>query len=180
MNPMNCFVRTGNSLTIRNWLIAAVLGGCAVGMVSAAMAGGSRATEKRYFLRSKGKSWHSSWYDPSVGRPMALVVPPTAEFISEYSWGVPSSRTMPLYQQFYRPYPGPGAVPGQTVWRSQRARAVVRQRPWSQRLSASRALAVAAHGLSGAIAKNASRWRRASAGRPTSTSTPAMCQWASA
>ena len=114
MNPMNCFVRTGKSLTIRNWLIAAVLGGCAVGMVSAAMAGGSRATEKRYFLRSKGKSWHSTWYDPSVGRPMALVVPPTAEFISEYSWGVPSSRTMPLYQQFYRPYPGPGAVPGQS------------------------------------------------------------------
>jgi len=114
MNPMNRLVRTGNSLTIRNWLIAAVLGGCAVGMVSAAMAGGSRATEKRYFLRSKGKSWHSTWYDPSVGRPMALVVPPTAEFISEYSWGVPSSRTMPLYQQFYRPYPGPGAVPGQS------------------------------------------------------------------
>lgn len=114
MNPMNRLVRTGNSLTIRSWLIAAVLGGCAVGMVSAAVAGGSRATEKRYFLRSKGKSWHSTWYDPSVGRPMALVVPPTAEFISEYSWGVPSSRTMPLYQQFYRPYPGPGAVPGQS------------------------------------------------------------------
>lgn len=68
--------------------------------------------EKRYFLRSQGKSWHSVWYDPSVGRPMALVVPPTAEFTSEYSWGVPSSRVMPIYHQFRRPYPGPGAVPG--------------------------------------------------------------------
>jgi hypothetical protein len=68
--------------------------------------------EKRYFLRSQGKSWHSAWYDPSVGRPMALVVPPTAEFMTEYSWGVPSSRVMPLYHQFRRPYPGPGAVPG--------------------------------------------------------------------
>ena len=68
--------------------------------------------EKRYFLRSQGKSWHSGWYDPSVGRPMALVVPPTAEFTAEYGWGVPSSRVMPLYHQFRRPYPGAGAVPG--------------------------------------------------------------------
>jgi hypothetical protein len=68
--------------------------------------------EKRYFLRSQGKSWHSAWYDPSIGRPMALVVPPTAEFMTEYSWGVPSSRVMPLYHQFRRPYPGAGAVLG--------------------------------------------------------------------
>jgi len=68
--------------------------------------------EKRYFLRSQGKSWHSQWYDPSIGRPMALVVPPTAEFTSEYGWGVPSSRVMPIYHQFRRPYPGAGAVPG--------------------------------------------------------------------
>jgi hypothetical protein len=68
--------------------------------------------EKRYFLRSQGKSWHSAWYDPSIGRPMALVVPPTAEFTSEYSWGVPSSRVMPIYHQFRRPYPGPGAAAG--------------------------------------------------------------------
>jgi hypothetical protein len=70
--------------------------------------------EKRYFLRSQGKSWHSGWYDPSVGRPLALVVPPTAEFTTEYGWGVPSSRVMPIYHQFRRPYPGAGAVPGST------------------------------------------------------------------
>jgi hypothetical protein len=72
------------------------------------------ATEKRYFLRSQGKSWHSGWYDPAVGRPMALMVPPTAEFTSEYSWGVPSSRVMPIYHQFRRPYPGAGVVSGGT------------------------------------------------------------------
>jgi hypothetical protein len=70
--------------------------------------------EKRYFLRSQGKSWHSAWYDPSIGRPMALVVPPTADFTTEYGWGVPSSRVMPIYHQFRRPYPGAGAVPGST------------------------------------------------------------------
>ncbi len=68
--------------------------------------------EKRYFLRSQGKSWHSAWYDPAEGRPIALVVPPTAEFQTQYSWGVPSSRVMPIYHQFRRPYPGPGAISG--------------------------------------------------------------------
>jgi hypothetical protein len=68
--------------------------------------------EKRYFLRSQGKSWHSAWYDPAEGRPIALVVPPTAEFQTQYSWGVPSSRVAPIYHQFRRPYPGPGAVAG--------------------------------------------------------------------
>jgi len=41
-------------------------------------------------------------------------VPPTAEFQTQYSWGVPSSRVMPIYHQFRRPYPGPGAMPGGT------------------------------------------------------------------
>lgn len=68
--------------------------------------------EKRYFLRSQGKSWHSAWYDPAEGRPIALVVPPTAEFQTQYGWGVPSSRVAPIYHQFRRPYPGPGAVAG--------------------------------------------------------------------
>jgi len=68
--------------------------------------------EKRYFLRSQGKSWHSTWYDPAEGRPIALVVPPTAEFQSQYAWGVPSSRVAPIYHQFRRPYPGPGGVGG--------------------------------------------------------------------
>jgi hypothetical protein len=66
----------------------------------------------RYFLRSQGKSWHSGWYDPWEGRPIALVVPPTAEFQTQYGWGVPSSRVAPIYHQFRRPYPGPGAVGG--------------------------------------------------------------------
>ena len=40
------------------------------------------------------------------------MVPPTAEFMTQYSWGVPSSRVMPLYHQYRRPYPGPGASAG--------------------------------------------------------------------
>lgn len=84
----------------------------AVLFAEVADAGGHRAAEKRYFLRGRNKSWHSGWYNPEAGRPVPLVVPPTAEFVSEYSWGVPSSRVMPLYQQFRKPYPGAGFVPG--------------------------------------------------------------------
>ena len=63
-----------------------------VGLVATLLAGlatvaraGDKATEKRYFLRAKGKSWHSVWYDPSIGRPMALVVPPTATTMRKYT-----------------------------------------------------------------------------------------------
>jgi len=84
----------------------------AVLFAEVADAGGHRAAEKRYFLRGRNKSWHSGWYNPAAGRPVPLVVPPTAEFVSEYSWGVPSSRVMPLYQQFRKPDPGAGFVPG--------------------------------------------------------------------
>ena len=93
-------------------LLVAIAAIVTLATVSEAMAGGSRAAQQRYFLRSQTRSWHSSWYDPSLGRPLALVVPPTAEFTSEYSWGVPATRTMPIYHQFRRPYPGAGAVPG--------------------------------------------------------------------
>ena len=93
-------------------IVAMVVGACVAAAAQAALAGGEDAVEKRFFLRSQGKSWHSAWYDPWVGRPMALVVPPNAEFMTEYGWGVPSSRVAPIYHQFRRPYPGPGAVPG--------------------------------------------------------------------
>ncbi|MFM9195474.1 MAG: hypothetical protein ACKOWG_07010 [Planctomycetia bacterium] len=92
--------------------MSAIVVACLAAATRAALAGGEDAVEKRYFLRSQGKSWHSAWYDPWVGRPLALVVPPTAEFTTEYGWGVPSSRVAPIYHQYRRPYPGPGAVPG--------------------------------------------------------------------
>jgi hypothetical protein len=91
-------------------LMAAIV---VVSVMEAVQAGGHHATEKRYFLRGRNKSWHSGWYNPAAGRPVPLVVPPTSEFVSEYSWGVPSSRVMPLYPQYRKPFPGPGYVPGE-------------------------------------------------------------------
>ncbi|MBU6276793.1 MAG: hypothetical protein KGQ61_09150 [Planctomycetes bacterium] len=102
------------SLPVRPARALLALALLALGAVAAPRAAeaGDSAIAHRYFLRSRNKAWHSVWYDPSIGRPMALVVPPTAEFTAEYAWGVPSHRVVPLYHQFRRPYPGPGAVPG--------------------------------------------------------------------
>jgi hypothetical protein len=50
--------------------------------------------------------WHNGYYDPAWGEPHALVVPPTAEFQSNYGWGVGGTRVAPIYHQFGRPFPG--------------------------------------------------------------------------
>ena len=60
------------------------------------------------------RPWHGGYYYPAYGQPLALVVPPTASFQSKYSWGVGNTRSLPIYHQFGRPYPGEasGATPG--------------------------------------------------------------------
>ncbi len=54
-------------------------------------------------------SWHGDYYESAWGMPVALVVPPTAESQSHYGWGVGGYRVTPIYHQFGRNYPGPGA-----------------------------------------------------------------------
>ncbi len=63
-------------------------------------------------IRSYRMPWHNAYYDPAVGVPMALVVPPTAEFQSNYGWGVGGTRTSRIYHQFGRSYPGDGGSYG--------------------------------------------------------------------
>ena len=75
-------MKTSQFLLLSRVIMAAII---MVTFLQAVEAGGPRATEKRYFLRGRNKSWHSGWYNPDVGRPVPLVVPPTAEFVSEYS-----------------------------------------------------------------------------------------------
>ncbi len=52
--------------------------------------------------------WHGDYYQPEWGAPVALVVPPTAGFQTNYSWGVPASRITPIDHQFSRNYYGTG------------------------------------------------------------------------
>jgi hypothetical protein len=60
---------------------------------------------------SRGRSlpWHNAYYHAAYGEPVALVVPPTAEYQAQYSWGVGSTRVVPIYNQFGRAYPGASA-----------------------------------------------------------------------
>ena len=61
------------------------------------------------YRRASQTPWHGNYYYPQWGVPVALVVPPTAEFQTNYSWGVPASRISPIDHQFSRSYPGYGS-----------------------------------------------------------------------
>ena len=67
-------MKTSRVLLLSPVVMAAII---TVTFLQAVEAGGHRATEKRYFLRGRNKSWHSGWYNPDVGRPVPLVVPPS-------------------------------------------------------------------------------------------------------
>ncbi len=54
--------------------------------------------------RAAWYSWHGGYRHTSWGAPVALVVPPTAEFHTEYGWGVTNTRVVPIYHQFKRPF----------------------------------------------------------------------------
>ena len=55
--------------------------------------------------RASLRPWHGRNYNVQYGQPIALVVPPTAELTTDYSWGVTSSRMTRIDHQFQRPWP---------------------------------------------------------------------------
>ncbi|NQT40657.1 MAG: hypothetical protein HQ581_24400 [Planctomycetes bacterium] len=52
--------------------------------------------------------WHGQYYNAQWGMPLALVVPPTAEKQTNWSWGVGGTRIDPIRHQFAPAYSGPG------------------------------------------------------------------------
>jgi hypothetical protein len=54
-------------------------------------------------------SWHGDYYESAWGTPVALVVPPTAAYQTNYRWGVGGYRVAPIYHQFQGGYPDPGS-----------------------------------------------------------------------
>ncbi|HEX3997709.1 MAG TPA: hypothetical protein VHX65_04065 [Pirellulales bacterium] len=80
--------------------------GLALGLASHAAA----ATPYPYiYWHSLRMPWHTAYADETYGQPIALVVPPTVGLQAQYGWGVCGTRITPIYHQFARPYPGPGA-----------------------------------------------------------------------
>jgi hypothetical protein len=92
-----------------------IVAAAAVAALTAALAapveaGGHVARKEcRIISNAQSASWHGSYYHVAWGSPVALVVPPTAERQTHYGWGVGATYTTPIWHQFSRNYPGPGA-----------------------------------------------------------------------
>jgi hypothetical protein len=68
----------------------------------------AEAIERRAHRRAASMhTWHGSHYHSAWGTPVALVVPPTAEYQTHWGWGVGNTRVTPICPQFHRNYPGP-------------------------------------------------------------------------
>ncbi|MEX0677745.1 MAG: hypothetical protein WD063_11755 [Pirellulales bacterium] len=55
--------------------------------------------------RASLRPWHGRWYNVQHGQAVAVVVPPTSELTTDYSWGAVSSRMTRIDHQFQRPWP---------------------------------------------------------------------------
>ncbi|MEJ5340807.1 MAG: hypothetical protein WHT09_04490 [Thermogutta sp.] len=69
---------------------------------------------KRAARRAMCTPWYGDYYNGAWGAPVAVVVPPTAEFQTHWGWGVGNMRVTTIDHQFTRNWPGPamgGAVP---------------------------------------------------------------------
>jgi hypothetical protein len=52
------------------------------------------------YNQSMNQPWHGEYYWLRTGQPTALVVPPTVNMQSNYSWGVSQNTMTPVYHQF--------------------------------------------------------------------------------
>jgi hypothetical protein len=93
------------SLVLATLLVASV-------MVASVQAGNGSLKGRRAERMSQSTSWHGGYYDPAWGSPVALVVPPTAENQTKWSWGVGNTKVVPIWHQFDRPYYGEGGGGG--------------------------------------------------------------------
>ncbi|MCA9215338.1 MAG: hypothetical protein KDB27_19870 [Planctomycetales bacterium] len=53
------------------------------------------------------RSWHNNYYRADWGHPVAVIVPPTVNWQTNYAWGVGRNRVTPIHFQFGRAYVDP-------------------------------------------------------------------------
>lgn len=94
----------------RNLLILLTAAFASLGL-SPAQAWEQRRANSAAMLTPDTPCWHGNYYEAAWGTPVALVVPPTAEYQTKWGWGVGNTRVVPIYHQFGRDYPGQ-FVPG--------------------------------------------------------------------
>jgi hypothetical protein len=54
-----------------------------------------------------GGSWEGGYYDAAWGMPLAVIVPPTARWQTDYAWGAGGTRLSRINARFHYEYPGP-------------------------------------------------------------------------
>lgn len=64
--------------------------------------GGITATREHHwnYQQAQSYSWHGDYSYWKYGTPTAVVVPPTAAFMSDYQWGVGNTTSLPIHHQF--------------------------------------------------------------------------------
>jgi hypothetical protein len=93
------------------FLVMAAAVGVLATLASAAEAGQpNRAARQAYYFAS-ARPWNGNYAYTPYGEPVALVVPPHADTMASWGWGVTQSEIRPLYHQFGRANPG-GTVYG--------------------------------------------------------------------
>lgn len=91
-------------MKVRNWM-AAGLALAALLAASQLHAGEETMFGKNARWRASMRPWHGRYNNVQFGQPIGLVVPPTAELTTDYSWGSVASRMTRNDHQFQRPWP---------------------------------------------------------------------------
>jgi len=84
---------------------------CSAFVLAASLLGSAAQAEAPYLhplRRAELTNWHANYAHSSYGYPIAMVVPPTAQLQTNWSWGAPSTSISRIDHQFGRNYPGPG------------------------------------------------------------------------
>ena len=88
--------------------VAAIL----VAVVAFETAAQAKAGYLKPLRRAQKYNWHGNYAHSAYGRPVALVVPPTAQLQTDWSWGAPSAHFSRIDHQFGRDDLGAGVQGG--------------------------------------------------------------------
>lgn len=90
------------------------LAACTLAVAAAIAACPAIATAEMPYLkplrRASMYNWHAQYAYTDYGVPTSLVVPPTAQLQTNWSWGAPSMRVSRIDHQYTRNYAGQGAA----------------------------------------------------------------------
>lgn len=104
-------------ITIALMLSFAFIGVCDTAHgIGGRLGGGTLITPRRPTVRAQYYPWHGAYAHTEYGMPMALVVPPTVQLQTNWSWGTGSSRIQRMDHQFQRNWPGPYAGGQGFLW----------------------------------------------------------------